>query len=468
MQPEEQPNSLTLSEASTVHGAEACAVLDVFDRPRLDKFNFGEPNSGDNIDVLSQFCTPTSSPSAAVAKVVQPCHPSGEEDDIHRIEICEVVFTLRKSLFWSDVATSHLVSDQEFVQWLSQEPQHTAALSYTRVSEVLLNILIAAMNSSVMNDLIGKVHDLTVGQAIVAVEYWTLHARTNHKAIEFTLLWLLDVLTFNQVTQQDRLELLEKHCLMIKRAGPGARRSEKMVRKWSQSAVAAAIKQSNHVYAQADFDRLQRVFKQQEESANQQIQTLQGKLAAVNGEFASHKESANEQIKTLEGELAIVKEDARKQKAEASTFQEEMRKQLAALHELNNPLREPVGAQVPVHLGRLRYDLLQTTVMLRRESSGEIDTIETLVHIARFHKDHTNQLMHQVLLVNGLNFGTLVFNRGVCILDDGYRVPIGTGTSHQRFDNIIVALEIAERFAESFAIFETPALPSPADGASSW
>ncbi|KAA8902544.1 hypothetical protein FN846DRAFT_908519 [Sphaerosporella brunnea] len=368
-----------------------------------------------------------------------------------------------KSIFRSHVTTFHqvgYVSHQEFVQWLSQEPQDTAVLCWWDVN---FNILSAAMKPSVMNDVNGKVHGLMVGQAIVAVENWTLHARTDHQDIQFTLLWLLNVDRFDHVTPQDRLKLLKEHSLKVHWARTDARRRrrrETMLRKWNESAVAALVKQSKHVSVQADIDRLQRAFKQPKESATQRIQTLQGKLASVNGqpvsvkrELISHKESANERIKTLErelaslnaelvsvkGELAFVngelvshkeRTQGNRKKEESSAFQEEMRKQLAAREALNHRLLEALRAQVPVHLGRLPYDLLPITVMLLRHSTGEQDTIKTSVHMARFHEDETAELMKHALMLEGLAFGTLVFNRGVCFLDDGFRVPIGPGISH--------------------------------------
>ncbi|KAA8907676.1 hypothetical protein FN846DRAFT_889754 [Sphaerosporella brunnea] len=356
MQPEQQPHSPTLSEASTVHCKVSSAVLDILDPPRLAKFNFGEPNTAENIDARSKCCTPTSSPSAAVAKIVRRCHQLGEadpgatviavtgptndcvivqrlfqqvhpflatpgaleefHDHIHCIKIREIIYTLRKSLFRSYITTCHIVGNisyQDFVQWPNQEPQHTTALSYTSLSDVDFNILIAAMNSSLMDDLNGKVHDLTVGQAIVAVEYWTLHARTDHEAIQFTLLWLLNVDRFDQVTQQDRMQSLKKHSVKVNRARTDYRRLEKMVQKWNESAGAALVKKSKHVCAQDDFNQLQRAFKQHKESANQRIQTLQRNLTSVNGELVSVKgklASANQRIKTLEGELVSQKESA--------------------------------------------------------------------------------------------------------------------------------------------------------------
>ncbi|KAA8894044.1 hypothetical protein FN846DRAFT_913330 [Sphaerosporella brunnea] len=421
MEPEQQPDSPTLSEASTVYCEVSSAVLDILNGPRLAKFNSGEPNSAENIDARSKCCTPTSSPSTAVAKIVRRCHQLGEaesgatviavtgptddcvivqrifqqvqpflvtpaaleefHDHIHCIKIREIIFTLRKSLFRSHITTSQIVgniSNQEFVQWLNQEPQHTTALSYTSLSDVNFQMLIAAMNSSVMDDLNGKVHNLTVGQAIVAVEYWTLHARTDHEAIQFTLLlWLLNVDRFDQVTQQDRVQSLKKHCVKVNLARTNYQQLEKMVKKWNESAVAALVKKCKHVCSQDDFNKLQRSFKQHKESANQRIRTLQGnltsvnkelvlqkesandrikalqgELASVNRELVSHKQTANERIKTLEGELASVnvelasvKEDARKRDEAASAFQEEMTKQFEAM---NNRLLAALGTQVAV------------------------------------------------------------------------------------------------------------------------
>ncbi|KAA8895099.1 hypothetical protein FN846DRAFT_894468 [Sphaerosporella brunnea] len=94
------------------------------------------------------------------------------------------------------------------------------------------------------------------------------------------------------------------------------------------------------------------------------------------------------------------------------------------------------------HIGRLPVDLVLVTVILHREWAGEIDTIETSVHLSRFRDDDSTQLMCHVLSVLGLYFGVMVFSHGVCTLDNGLRVPIWPGFAHQKYVNSIASLQI--------------------------
>ncbi|KAA8913978.1 hypothetical protein FN846DRAFT_902414 [Sphaerosporella brunnea] len=94
------------------------------------------------------------------------------------------------------------------------------------------------------------------------------------------------------------------------------------------------------------------------------------------------------------------------------------------------------------HIGRLPYDRVPVTVMMRREWAGEIDTIETAVHLSHFRDDDTTQLMRRMLWMIGRYVGIVVFDHGVCTLENGLRVPIGPRFAHQQFVNRIASLEI--------------------------
>ncbi|KAA8907677.1 hypothetical protein FN846DRAFT_1012352 [Sphaerosporella brunnea] len=95
-----------------------------------------------------------------------------------------------------------------------------------------------------------------------------------------------------------------------------------------------------------------------------------------------------------------------------------------------------------MHFGRLPYDRIPVTVMLRREWAGEIDTIQTSVHLSHFRDDDTTELTRRMLSMIGRYVGIMVFDRGVCTLENGIRVPIGAGEAHQQFVNSIKSLEI--------------------------
>ncbi|KAA8912530.1 hypothetical protein FN846DRAFT_903513 [Sphaerosporella brunnea] len=96
----------------------------------------------------------------------------------------------------------------------------------------------------------------TDSRAFINIEYWTLHARTVYEPIQFTLLRLLNVDKFDQVTQQDWLQLLKKHSVQANRGRP---------------------------------DRLEKDFKRHQDCANEQIKSLQGMPASVKEEFISVK-----------------------------------------------------------------------------------------------------------------------------------------------------------------------------------
>ncbi|KAA8914054.1 hypothetical protein FN846DRAFT_1013819 [Sphaerosporella brunnea] len=108
-----------------------------------------------------------------------------------------------------------------------------------------------------------------------------------------------------------------------------------------------------------------------------------------------------------------------------------------------------------MHLGRLPYYQLKTTVALHREACGETDTIETSGDIGRFRED-TTQLMRHVLRLEGLCFGTLVFKRRVYTLYDGSRVRLAPGAAHQRYADVMVRLEMYVTKANSVRGTLTP------------
>ncbi|KAA8912535.1 hypothetical protein FN846DRAFT_1019224 [Sphaerosporella brunnea] len=183
---------------ATVHGGVSSGVLDVFNHRRLDKFNFGQSNSVDDVDALSKWCevdpgatvialTVPTSDCVTVQRVFMQVQPfllspvdlQDFHDDIHCIKIREIVFTLRKSLFRSHVTTSYLVGNVSHQEFGGVAQPGTA----THCRAVL------------------------------------------HKPVD----------RFDH----DRLQLLKKHSVQVNRAQPDAQRLQRMVRKWNESAVAA-------------------------------------------------------------------------------------------------------------------------------------------------------------------------------------------------------------------------------------
>ncbi|KAA8913970.1 hypothetical protein FN846DRAFT_983563 [Sphaerosporella brunnea] len=211
---------------------------------------------------------------------------------LHATRVREILASISMTLGRNLISSSHLfpnLSAKSFSDWLIQVPQVTTATRYTGLGCSRLKVVCGIMNSNLHAEISGDIHGATVEAAIRAVVYWSKHNKRHHQELREFLLWLLDVVRFEDVPKAAMNTELKTYVTTVNRKRPSSSEYHTMIRGLNKTLRDKQIQQSPHIVHKADFDKLSKDFGKLTKHCSEIEAALQRERTARANEARAHK-----------------------------------------------------------------------------------------------------------------------------------------------------------------------------------